>query len=121
MQVSRFDQEQTAQFLSKIRQQLKGYRIDLVWDNASFHGGHPVQEVFLRDQIREHRLSACSPQMNAPEYFIRWAKQTLSDNFYWKELVSLKYAFRAFLASLERKAKEVLKRWRPKMLGFKIA
>jgi hypothetical protein len=59
--------------------------------------------------------------MNAAEYFIRWAKEVLSYNFCWDDLVSLKYSFRGFVASLARKFDEVLKRCKPEMLGFNVA
>lgn len=120
MQVNRFDQNQSAKFLFKIRQQFPGYRIDLVWDNAPWHKGRAVRKVLLAARIHEHRLPSYSPQMNAAEYFIRWAKEILSYNFCWKNLASLKFSFRAFVATLVRRVKEVLQRCKPKMLGFNI-
>jgi hypothetical protein len=38
----------------------------------------------------------------------------------WKDLVSLKYSFRGFMAFLTQKSKEVLQRYRLNMLGFNI-
>jgi transposase len=120
MQLDKFNQHHSAKFLWKIRQALPGYRIDLVWDNAPWHGGRSVQKALSKAKIREHRLPAYSPKMNACEYFIRWAKDVLSYNYCWKELSDLKRSFRAFVASLARKANKVLQRCRPEMLGFNI-
>lgn len=120
MQVDSFNQQNSARFLYKIRKELPGYRIDLVWDNAPWHGGRSVQKALSKTRIREHRLAPYSPKMNACEYFIRWAKEILSYNFCWKDLISLKQSFRAFVASLARKADLVLQRCKPKMFGFNV-
>jgi len=120
MQVPSFNQRYSAKFIDKIRKKLPGYRIDLVWDNASWHKAQTLQEVFRRNRIHEHRLPTYSPEMNACEYFIRWIKEVLSYNFCWNNLKDLKYAFRAFVATLSRKRNEVLQRCKPKMLGFNI-
>jgi transposase len=120
MQVKRFNQKNTAKFIYKIRDQFPGYRIDLVCDNAPWHNGKLVKKALAKTRIREHRLPPYSPQMNASEYFIRWSKEILSYNFCWKDLHSLKYSFRGFVASLSRKTKEVIQRCKPKMFGFNI-
>lgn len=120
MQVDRFNQKLTAKFLYKIRKELPGCRIDIVWDNAPWHGGRSVQQALSKTKIREHRLPPYSPQMNACEYFIRWAKEILSYNFCWKDLTTLKHSFRGFVASLAGKTKEVMQKCKPKMLSFCI-
>jgi transposase len=120
MQVKRFNQKNTAKFIYKIRDQFPGYRIDLVCDNAPWHNGKFIKKALLKTKIHEHRLPPYSPQMNASEYFIRWAKEILSYNFCWKDLHSLKYSFRGFVASLSRKSNEVIQRCKPKMFGFSV-
>jgi transposase len=120
-QVDRFTSKNSARFLRKLRDQLAGYRIDLVWDNGPWHNGRLVQKAISQTHVHEHRLPAYSPMMNAAEYFIRWAKEVVSYNFCWKDLTSLKNSFKGFVASLSWKAGEVLRRCKPKMSGFKIA
>ncbi|MBF0524957.1 MAG: IS630 family transposase [Deltaproteobacteria bacterium] len=120
MQVDRFTQHQSIHFLLKIKEKLPGYRIDLVWDNASWHNTKKVQAAIVKMKIHEHRLPPYSPKMNACEYFIRWSKEVLSYNYCWNDLKQLKHSFRGFVASLARRASEVLQRCRPQMLGFKI-
>lgn len=118
MQTHAFDQHQSSKFLSMIRQKLSHYRIDLVWDNAPWHKGEMVPKALLKNRIHEHRLPGYSPEMNAAEYFIRWAKEKLSYNFCWKDLDTLKNSFQAFVATLAYKKADVLQRCKPKMLGF---
>ena len=38
-----FNQKKTADFLDKLRNKLKGWRIDIVWDRARFHSGRDVR------------------------------------------------------------------------------
>lgn len=121
MQVDRFFHGHTARFIRKIRGCLPAYRIDLIWDGAPWHKGRSVQEALSSCRIRPHRLPGYSPKMNAAEYFIRWTKEVLAYNFCWKDLTSLKYSFRGFVASLARRACEVLRRCRPQMFGFGVA
>lgn len=121
MQVDRFFHGNTARFIQRIRQSLPGYRIDLIWDGASWHKGRSVQKALSKTRIHAHRLPGYSPMMNAAEYFIRWSKEVLAYNFCWKDLPSLKYSFRGFVASMARRATEVLRRCRPQMFGFGVA
>nr|WP_244432566.1 transposase [Desulfocurvibacter africanus] len=121
MQVKRFDQNTTARFLKKLRRSLPSYRIDMVWDNAPWHRSQAVRDELQASRIREHRLPAYSPQMNACEYFIRWAKETLSYNYCWQSVEALKIALRGFAVSIASKPDEVLSRCRPQMRGFCVA
>ena len=121
MQTPWFNSENTAVFLNKIRNELPENRIDLVWDGAPWHGGSAVHKALSNNDILEHKLPVASPKMNACEFFIRWAKETLSYNLCWKDLQSLKLSFRGFVATLARQPGKVLQRCRPEMLGFNVA
>ena len=118
MQVNWFKQKTTARFLRKVRNTLPGCRIDLVWDNARWHQGEDVRQEMASLRLHEHRLPSYSPEMNAGEYFIRWAKSMLSYHFCWDSVEALRLAFRGFVASLVHRAREILKRCKPKMSGF---
>ena len=113
-----FDGAHTACFLDKLRQKLKGWRIDLVWDRASWHRGTEVEEALTRNRLHSHKLPPYSPEMNAAEPWIRWAKETLSANTCWDDRTSLVRAFNGFAVSMTRRASEVLQRCVPNMLGF---
>ena len=105
-----FNREKTADFLDKLRNKLKGWRIDIVWDRARF--------ALNKNRIHEHKLPPYSPEMNAAESWIRWAKETLSVNYCWLNRTALVRSFNVFVASMSRRANEVLKRCVPDMHGF---
>lgn len=79
-----FSNVATVSFLDKIRAILPNWRLDLVWDGASYHKGDFVQEAIERNRIHLHPLPSYSPKMNAAEYWIRWAKGDLSYNYCWE-------------------------------------
>ncbi len=113
-----FDEMATALFLDKIRHILPGWRIDLVWDGAPYHKGEFVQEALERNRMHLHPLPPYSPQMNAAEYWIRWAKGELSYNYCWEGRTALVRSFNGFSVSMCQKPHEVLKRCVPDLLGF---
>jgi len=113
-----FNQQNTARFLEKIRRELRGYRIDLIWDSAPWNRGAIVRDALERNRIRSHRLPAYSPEMNAAEPWIRWAKEVLSENTCWLGLKALVRAFNGFVASMSRRAQEILRRCVPQTMGY---
>lgn len=113
-----FNQENTAVFLDKVRNKLKGWRIDLVWDRATSHRGHNVREALKRTRIHEHKLPPYSPEMDAAEYWIGWAKEQLSANYCWPDRTALVRSFNGFVVSMSKRSKEVLKRCTPDMHGY---
>lgn len=113
-----FNQQNTARFLEKQRRELRGYRIDLVWDSAPWHRGAIVREALERYRLRSHRLPAQSPKMNAAEPWIKWVKEVLSENTCWVELKELVRAFNGFVASMSRRTQEVLCRCVPQTMGY---
>ena len=116
-----FTPETTARFLRKIRRCLRGVRIDLVMDNAPHHQGVIVAEALARHHIIAHRLPPYSPQMNAAEPWIGWAKAVLSANTCWQDHRALVRSFIGFVASMAKRPGAVLRRCVPEMLGFKCA
>ncbi len=118
LKVDWFNQENTARFLEKIRSKLGGYRIDLVWDSAPWNRGPIVRDALVRERIRSHRLPAYSPEMNAAEPWIKWVKEVLSENTCWLELKALVRAFNGFVASMSRRAQQVLCRCVPQTMGY---
>ena len=117
LQVDWFNQENTARFLEKIRSKLEGYRIDLVWDSAPWNRGPIVRDALGRDRIHSQRLPAYSPEMNAAEPWIKWVKEVLSENTCWWELKALVRAFNGFVASMSRRAQQILRRCVPQTMG----
>lgn len=115
-----FNGDTTITFLHKLRDRLKGYRIDLVWDGASYHKRADVRDTLAQLNIHDHPLPGYSPKMNADEYFNRWTKEVLSDNTAWQDVNQLKRAFTGFVASLAKRPQEVLQRCKPDMLGFHV-
>lgn len=113
-----FDKDATALFLDKIRARLPGWRLDVIWDGASYHKGAPVREAIQRNRIHLHPLPAYSPKMNAAEYWIRWAKADLSYNYCWEGPKALIRSFNGFAVSMYRRPEEVLRRCVPDLLGF---
>jgi len=113
-----FNQQNTARFLEKIREKLRGCRIDLVWDSAPWHRGAIVGEALERYRIRSHRLPAYSPEMNAAEPWIKWVKEALSENTCWLGLKALVRSFNGFVASMSRRTQEVLRRCVPQTMGY---
>jgi transposase len=113
-----FTQTTTAQFLAQIRRRLRSARIDLIYDHAPHHKGVKVEEALARHRIEPHRLPPYSPQMNAAEPWIGWAKEALSANTCWQERMPLIRSFIGFVASMSKRPSEVLSRCVPDMLGF---
>ncbi len=113
-----FTQATTAKFLAKIRRRLRGVRIDLIYDNAPHHKGAAVEQALAHHDIEGHRLPPYSPQMNAAEPWIGWAKDVLSANTCWQEHVALVRSFIGFVASMTKRPHDVLRRCVPDMLGF---
>jgi len=113
-----FNQVQTAKFIAKLRRRLRSYRIDLIYDGAPCHKGPVVRRALHRYRIHRHPLPAYSPQMNAAEPWIGWAKEVLWANTCWQDHQSLVHSFTGFVASLAKRPKEVLRRCVPDMLGF---
>jgi transposase len=116
-----FTPETTARFLAKVRRCLQGRRIDLVMDNAPHHQGVIVEEALERCRILAHRLPPYSPQMNAAEPWIGWAKAVLSANTCWQDQGALVRSCIGFVASMTKRPSAVLRRCVPAMLGFKCA
>jgi len=52
-----FNQKKTADFLDKLRNKLKGWRIDIIWDRARFHSGSDVRATLNQNRIHEHNIS----------------------------------------------------------------
>jgi len=113
-----FNQEYTAAFLDKVRKKLKGWRIDLVWDRASSHRGPAMREALESTRIHVHWLPPYSPEMNAAEYWIRWAKETMSFNYCWPDRTTLVRSFNGFVVSMSKRVDEILRRCVPDMHGF---
>lgn len=113
-----FDKNATAVFLDKIRATLPGWRLDLVWDGASYHKAEPVRQALQRNRIHLHPLPSYSPKMNAAEYWIRWVKTDISYNYCWEGRKALVRSFNGFALSMYRRPKEVLKRCVPDLIGF---
>lgn len=113
-----FDQDHTAQFLDKVRFQLPGWRLDVVWDRAPWHKGKIVREALARNELHSHPLPSHSPQMNAAEPWIGWAKEVLSVNTCWKERTPLLRSFLGFVASMAKRSTQVLQRCVPEMGEF---
>jgi len=116
----KFNSSTTIDFIQRIRKRLAGYRIDLVWDNASYHLSKSVGLVIKNLNIHEHRLPPYSPMMNADEYFIRWTKEILSNNTCWENKRALQLAFAGFSLSLLKRPQLVMQRCVPEMFGFHI-
>jgi transposase len=116
-----FDQEATARFLAKLRRRLGRERIDLVWDNAPHHHGPGVEQALEQYRINSHPLPPYSPEMNAAEPWIRWAKEALSANICWQERGALVRSFIGFVASMTKRVDTVLHRCVPQMYGFSCA
>jgi putative transposase len=116
-----FSQEMTAKFLAKLRRRLGKGRVDVVLDNAPHHQGPIVEEALTRYQIVAHRLPPYSPEMNAAEAWIRWAKEDLSANICWQERGALIRSFIGFVASMAKRVPTVLHRCVPQMYGFSCA
>jgi len=114
-----FDKDATALFLDKIRARLPGWRLDVIWDGASYHKGAPVREAIQRNRIHLHPLPAYSPKMNAAEYWIRWVKADLSYNYCWEGPKALIRSFHGFAVSMYSRPEEVLRRCVPDLLGFR--
>jgi transposase len=121
MLCSWFDQMTTARFLAKLRRCLPGVRIDLVLDNAPHHHGAMVEAALVHYRIVAHWLPPYSPEMNAAESWIGWAKAVLSANTCWQEHGTLVRSFIGFEASMIKRPLEVLRRCVPDMLGFRCA
>jgi len=113
--VDKFNQAATSKFLYKLRSILRGWRIDLVWDRATWHKGSLVDEALRENNIHLHLLPAYSPQMNAAESWIRWSKEALSYNTCWGDRAKLVHAFTGFVVSMSKRPEEVLQRCVPKM------
>jgi transposase len=116
-----FSQEMTAKFLAKLRRRLGGGQIDVILDNAPYHQGSVVEAALARYQIRAHRLPPYSPEMNAAESWIRWAKEDLSANTCWQDRGTLIRSFIGFVASMTKRVHTVLQRCVPQMYGFSCA
>ena len=116
-----FSQEMTAKFLAKLRQRLGRGRIDVVLDHAPYHQGALVEAALTRTQIQAHHLPPYSPEMNAAEPWIRWAKEDLSANTCWQERGTLMRSFVGFVASMTKRVDTVLHRCIPQMYGFNCA
>jgi transposase len=112
-----FTQETTATCLAKRRRCLRHWRIDLVLDHARHHQGTMVEEALAHDHIEPPRLPPDSPELNAAEPWIGWAKADLSANTCWQDHGSLVRAFIGFVASMTKRPEKVLQRCVPKMLG----
>lgn len=119
MPVERFNGPTTAEFVTQIRTQLPGYRIDVIWDNATHHKGPSVQQALHRAHLHPHFLPAYSPKMNAAEAWIRWSKEELSYNTCWDTLPLLRQAFEDFGAGMKQRTADVLSRCVPELFGFK--
>jgi len=118
--VEKFNSLTTISFLERVRKRLKGFRIDLVWDNARYHLSKSVNLALSKLHFHEHRLPPYSPMMNADEYFIRWAKEVISNNTCWEDKRSLQRAFAGFSLSLLKRPQLVLQRCVPDMFGFHV-
>ena len=116
-----FSQEMTAKFLAKLRRCLGKSRIDWVMDNAPYHKRAVVEAALVRYQIRAHRLPPYSPEMNAAEAWICWAKEDLSANTCWQERGALIRSSIGFVASMTKRLHTVLHRCVPQMYGFGCA
>jgi transposase len=116
-----FSQEMTAKFLAKLRRRLARRRIDVVLDNAPYHKGPIVEAAWARYQITAHRLPPYSPEMNAAEPWIRWAKEDLSANTCWQDRGTLMRSFMGFVGSMTKRVHTVLHRCVPQMYGFSCA
>lgn len=113
-----FCQLNTARFLDKIRLWLPGWRLDVILDNAPWHRRALVREAFQRNHLHPHYLPAYSPQMNAAEPWIRWAKDDLSANLCWMDLKDLFRSFNGFVVSMCQRRVEILRRCVPQLSGF---
>jgi len=69
--------------------------------------------------LYEHLLfqKSCT---HADEYFIRWAKEVISNNTCWEDKRSLQRAFAGFSLSLLKRPQLVLQRCVPDMFGFHV-
>jgi transposase len=116
-----FTPETTAQFLAKVRRGLRGVRIDLVMDHAPHHQGTIVEEALARGRMIAHRVPPYSPQMNAAEPWIGWAKAVLSANTCWQDHGTLGRSCIGCVASMTKRPRGGLRRCVPDRLGFKCA
>jgi transposase len=116
-----FDQYHTAQFLDKLRARLPGWRLDVVWDRASWHRGDAVRKALQSHRLHSHKLPPYSPEMNAAEPWIGWVKETLSVNTCWGDRTALVHAFTGFVASMSKRTEQVLQKCVPEMWGFNCA
>ena len=116
-----FSQEMTAKFLAKRRRRLASRRLDVVLDHAPYHKGPMVEAALARYQIRAHRLPPYSPEMNAAEPWIRWAKEDLSANTCWQDRGTLIRSFIGCVGSMTKRVHTVLHRCVPQMYGFSCA
>ena len=116
-----FSQEMTAKCLAKLRRRLGGGQIDVILDNAPYHQGPIVEAALARYQSRAHRLPPYSPEMNAAESWIRWAKEDLSATTCWQDRGTLIRSFIGFVASMTKRVHTVLQRCVPQMYGFSCA
>ena len=116
-----FDQHHTAQFLDKVRAKLAGWRLDVVWDRASWHGGDAVRKTLQRNRLHSHKLPPYSPEMNAAEPWIGWVKETTSVNTCWGDRTALVHSFTGFVASMSKRPDQVLQKCVPEMWRFNCA
>jgi hypothetical protein len=80
-----------------------------------------VEEALAHCRIIVHRFPPYSPQMNAAEPWIGWAKAVLSANTCWQDHGTLVRSFIGFVTSMTKRPSTVLRRCVPDMLGFKCA
>lgn len=80
-----------------------------------------MEEALARCRIMGHRLPSYSPQMNAAEPWIDWAKAVLSANTCWQDHGALVRSCIGFVASMTKRPNTVLRRCVPVMLGLKCA
>lgn len=118
LQVDWFNQQNTARFYRKLRAVLRGWRIDVVRDQAPWHRGAEVRETAVETWIHEPELPAYSPELHAAEPWIRWLKESVDDNICWEEMGRLVRSFNGLVASLSHRREEVLRRCVPQTLGI---
>ena len=53
--------------LSYLRSELKGRRLDVIWDQAPHHFGEEIAEVMVEKRIWLHLLPSYSPDINPIE------------------------------------------------------
>lgn len=110
-----FNGKQSGEVLKFIRKMYPGRRIDLIWDGGPQHKGEKVNEALEETKIKEHKLPAYSPELNAIEPLWKWMREEVTYNKCHKNLADLRESLIKRIKEMQAKPREVRKRLKPNL------